>query len=113
TDRLLGVVDGDRLGVGVGEHRDLPELGDAAALDHVRLQDVDPAGGDQVTELPDAVLLFADRDRDVDGVGEAGVRLVVVRGERLLEVPHTELLQGTGDPDRGVRVVGVVDVHHD
>ena len=61
------------------ERRDPEQLGDAAAARHVGLHEVDVPALDQLAEAPDRRVLLAGRDADVDGVGELGVRLVLVR----------------------------------
>ena len=64
---------------------------------------------DQLAEAPPRRVLLAGRDADVDGVGELGVRLVLVRLERLLEPVDAELLELARDLDRRLRVGDVAE----
>ena len=85
------------------------QLGDPAAARHVRLDEVDVAALDQLAEAPHRRVLLAGGDADVDRVGELGVRLVLVRLERLLEPVDAELLELARDADRGLRVGDVAE----
>ena len=59
---------------------------------------------DQLAEAPERRVLLAGGDADLDRVGELGVRLVLVRLERLLEPEDAELLEPAGDADRLLRI---------
>ena len=86
------------------ELADPQQLGDPAAARHVGLDEVDVAALDQLAEAPHRRVLLAGGDADVDGVGELGVRLVLVGLERLLEPEDAELLELARDADRRLRV---------
>src|SRR4029079_150516 len=64
---------------------------------------------------PPGRVLLARRDADVDRVSELGVRLVLIRLERLLHPVDADLLDLASDLDRalGVRDVAEAGVDHD
>ena len=94
---------------------DPERLRDAAAARHVGLHEVDVGAVDQLAEAPPRRVLLAGGDADVDRVGELGVRLVLVRLERLLHPVDPDLLELAGDLDRRLRVRDVAEpgVDHD
>ena len=53
--------------------------------------------------------MLAGRDPEIDGVGKLGVRLQLVRLERLLQPVDAKLLKLAGDPDGALRIGAVAE----
>jgi hypothetical protein len=103
--------DGDVRGLGHGG--DLAQLEDAAAIAHVRVQDVGGAAGDHLVELDLRVQLLAGDDGQGDVALGLDQSAEVARGHGLLEPEGPTGLHPPGDADRVLRAEPAVHLHED